>query len=292
MVRRGQRPVPEVGFAPGIGLPPGVEVVSLAQLHARVRSGSLAQPQRPSFHHLITLHSGTVPHTADFAEYALRPGEWLWTRPGQVQRWGHPGSATGTVIMFEASFVDTETLRLAHVDDAHAPVLRVPTAAESASLTTTLELLRKEYRSPSKPCAVHALRLRQALGLLLLRLAYLESVTRSSPEPADAIFVRFRQAVERHFATSRSVTDYARRLGYSPRTLSRATEQAAGIGAKRFIDRRVVLEAQRLLAHTDRTVTQIAMDLGFPSAANFTTFFHRHAGRTALEFRQQVRDED
>lgn len=37
-------------------------------------------------------------------------------------------------------------------------------------------------------------------------------------------------------AASREVTWYARRLGYSPRTLSRATQEAVGRSAKQFVD--------------------------------------------------------
>ncbi|KOG90185.1 transcriptional regulator, partial [Streptomyces varsoviensis] len=68
----------------------------------------------------------------------------------------------------------------------------------------------------------------------------------------------FRAAVERGFATSHRVADYARTLGYSPRTLSHASLAAAGVGAKEFIDRRVVLEAKRLLAHSELPAARIA----------------------------------
>jgi AraC-like DNA-binding protein len=48
----------------------------------------------------------------------------------------------------------------------------------------------------------------------------------------------------------------------------------------------VLLEAKRLLAHTDRTVLSIATRLGFTEASNFGKFFTRHTGVTPLEFRK------
>ncbi|MEU4201136.1 AraC family transcriptional regulator [Streptomyces sp. NPDC026294] len=106
---------------------------------------------------------------------------------------------------------------------------------------------------------------------------------------ASETFLRFRDAVERGFTRSRRVEDYARALGYSPRTLSRATAAATGVGAKEFIDRRVVLEAKRLLAHGDQTAARIAVRLGFADAANFAKFFQHRTGSTPISFRAEVR---
>jgi AraC-like DNA-binding protein len=89
----------------------------------------------------------------------------------------------------------------------------------------------------------------------------------------------------------RRVEDYARTLGYSPRTLSRATMASAGVGAKDFVDRRVILEARRLLAHSDRSAEQIATQLGFSSATNFSKFFRQRTGASPIAFRADVRGE-
>jgi AraC-like DNA-binding protein len=66
---------------------------------------------------------------------------------------------------------------------------------------------------------------------------------------------------------------------------------SAGVGAKDFIDRRVVLEARRLLAHSDRSAAQIATQLGFSSASNFTKFFRQRTGASPIVFRAEVRGE-
>lgn len=79
--------------------------------------------------------------------------------------------------------------------------------------------------------------------------------------------------------------DYARKLRYSTRTLTRATIAATGSGAKRFIDDRVLLEAKRLLVHTDLSAAAIGERLGFPSATVFTKFFRQRVGRTPTAFR-------
>lgn len=85
---------------------------------------------------------------------------------------------------------------------------------------------------------------------------------------------------------TRRAADYAHRLGYTVKTLTRACTAATGQPVKHVIDARVALEAQRLLAHTDEPVATIARRLGFPEPTNFGKFFTRCTGETPGTFRQ------
>ena len=71
------------------------------------------------------------------------------------------------------------------------------------------------------------------------------------------------------------------------RTLVRAAWEAAGTSPKAFIDARVLLEAKRLLAHTDWTSGRIAVHLGFSEPTNFAKFFRKGAGLSPEAFRTQ-----
>jgi AraC-like DNA-binding protein len=88
------------------------------------------------------------------------------------------------------------------------------------------------------------------------------------------------------------VEDYARQLGYSVRTLTRASHLATGYGAKRVIQERVLLEAKRLLVHTELTSTAIAARIGMPDPTTFGKFFRRQTGETPADFRARVRGLD
>jgi AraC-like DNA-binding protein len=214
----------------------------------------------------------------------------LWIRPGQVQQWGELGGAEGTVVYFEPAFLDADTARVAGLHDSYAPSVIDPDNASGNSLSTLAEQLLEEFDSLGElPLEVHTAVLRHLLAALVLRLSQAgdqPAGARTCPPPE--LFARFRALVERDFARSRDVSEYAAQLGYSPRTVSRATHEAFGVAAKEFIDRRVMLEAKRLLAHDELSATQIAAYLGFTSATNFTKFFRRHTGSTPGAFRHAV----
>ncbi|GAA2803354.1 helix-turn-helix domain-containing protein [Kitasatospora paracochleata] len=287
------RAIPEVPFAAPPGTPVGVEVMTLAELRRRhPRGGVFDRPQRPAFHHLLTLDAGTLRHTVDFTGYALEPGCWLWVRPGQVQQWGDLADAHGTLILFEPGFPDPATVAAARLDDPFAPAVQRPVGADRAALEAAVRHLHQEFEAGAAlPAEVHLALLRHLLAALVLRLAHLAAPVGAGAAEAGEAYLRFRHAVERDFTRTRRVEDYARALGYSPRTLSRATLAAAGVGAKEFVDRRVILEAKRLLAHSDRSAARIADHLGFADAANFAKYFHQRTGTTPIAFRTAVRGE-
>ncbi|MFI6865554.1 helix-turn-helix domain-containing protein [Nocardia sp. NPDC050406] len=282
--------IPDVGFAQPPGAPPGVEVLTLRQLHERtVGTPNIVAPQRPLFHHLLTT-SETLCHTIDFTTYRIEAGSWLWVRPGQIQQWGDLAAAQGTLILFEPGFLDTTTLATACVDDPHAPTLIAPGPADRPGIDLAAEHLRHSFeRFGRLPIDIHVCILRHLLSVLVLELSRVAAdAPPSRPDRVD-IYQRFRDAVERDFRSTRRLADYARELGYSPRTLSRATLAAVGVNAKEFIDRRVTLEAQRLLTHSDSSAARIAERLGFPSATNFNKFFRHRTGTTPMAFRNGIR---
>ncbi|MGK5730560.1 helix-turn-helix domain-containing protein [Streptomyces sp. URMC 124] len=272
------------------GTPAGVEVMPVAELRTRAPEGLLGTPQRLDFHQIIAVRSGATAHTVDFTGHWLEEGSVLWVRPGQVQQFGDPELIEGTVVLVQPGFLPSGSPVAAVADDPFRPVVWQPVGQDREAVFCAVGHLEADFRTGTGlPSDVHTDVLRHLLSVLVLRLAHLTAPVGSRvPAPADA-FLRFRAAVERDFATSHRVADYARALGYSSRTLSRATAAAAGVGAKEFIDRRVMLEAKRLLAHSGLPAARIAGRIGFDDAANFSKFFQHREGCSPGAFRSRMR---
>ncbi|MEV5592665.1 AraC family transcriptional regulator [Streptomyces sp. NPDC052496] len=289
--------IPEVAFTAPAGRPAGVEVLTLAELRDRADACALAVPHRPDFHHLLVVDSGRLRHTVDFRKYELCANDWIWVRPGQVHHFGTLTGAEGRLVLFESGFLDPATAAVARLEDWFGPAVHHPEGEEAQAVECALRHLHQEFGAlRGLPLETHIEVLRHLLAVLVLRVARLSARGRDGDGgqaegvcEASETFLRFRDAVERDFTRSRRVEDYARALGYSPRTLSRATAAATGVGAKEFIDRRVVLEAKRLLAHGDQTAARIAGRLGFADATNFAKFFQHRTGSTPISFRMEVR---
>lgn len=297
MVRNGQTPIVQVSYVPPTPAASGVEVLTLAELGRRMRGHPSAdRTQRPDFHLVLSVDRGVVWHMVDFQDQAVGPGEWLWVRPGQVQRFGDLtdlAAASGTVVMFPPGAVPATSASGIALDEPFGGSWWSPGGDDQRVLKEALRHLEREYDVTRTPAGVRAEILQHLLTVLLLRLR-MASVSgagagAASGEDAAATFGRFRAAVEAGFTAHRDVAHYARLLGYAPRSLTRATLAATGVGAKEFIDGRVVLEAKRLLAHGDDPVASVGAGLGFLDTSNFVKYFAARAGQTPAAFRRGFR---
>ncbi|GAA2455209.1 AraC family transcriptional regulator [Streptomyces glaucus] len=290
---RGTAGVPAVPYRPTPGRPPGLEVLDLPGLAARAagRELPLTVPVRPAFHLIVALRSGRLRCSVDFTSYLLAPGDWLWVWPGQVLQFPDgPGDGDGTVLVFPSGFPSAATDALIR-DGEHVPHrLVTPGAPRQAALLRLLDALVEEHAGLADlPLEAYIETLRNLLSVILVRLVHLADPRRRTRSGGSEPFQLFRQAVEEDFRRTHRVEDYAARLGYSPRTLTRATRAALGCGAKRYIDDRVLLEAKRLLIHTSLPPAVISERIGFTYPTVFSAFFRQHTGMTPTEFRSLAR---
>ncbi|MER5794968.1 AraC family transcriptional regulator [Streptomyces sp. NPDC001980] len=251
----------------------------------------LERVHRIDFHVVMLFTEGPVRHMIDFAEYEARAGDLLWIRPGQVHRFSRTCEYRGTVLTMQPGFLPRATVEATGLYRYDLPPLLRPDAPQLAALQASLANLQREYEdTETLPLSLHTSVLRHSLTAFLLRLAHLAaSSAEAARRQADTTFTLFRDAVEKDFAANHSVSAYADALGYSRRTLVRAVRAATGETPKGFIDKRVVLEAKRLLAHTDLPIGRVGAAIGFPDAANFSKFFHLHTGQTPVAFRAELR---
>jgi AraC-like DNA-binding protein len=133
--------------------------------------------------------------------------------------------------------------------------------------------------------------IRQVLLSLMLRVARWhrarqQAATHSQSTTQEA-YRLFRRELEKSFRLHWTVSQYAQRLGFSESTLNRACQAAAGQTAKVLIDRRLALEAARMLAHGLTSVAHVSHALGFSEPTNFVRFFSRMVGTTPTLFRTQ-----
>jgi AraC-like DNA-binding protein len=265
-----------------------IEVNTLKGIRDRGGPHEFLTPQRLDFDLLLHIERGSARHVVDFAGYPLRPGDLLWVRAGQVHQWGAIDDIEGTVVLFGPHTVDERTRDL-----IRSQLVRQRSRWPVADLTGTpvsqaLNLLtvsgadrREAGRADLRQAA-----LAHALAALLVQLVLVEPAdTVPAQGPTHEAYTWFRDHIEEHFRTWHKVSEYADRLGYSPRTLNRLARRHTGLTAKELIDERVVLEAKRLLSHSDLPASEVADQLGFDDASNFSSYFRRQAGMTPGAFR-------
>lgn len=268
----------------------GLELLTLAQFRGSpIKQQLLAEPERVAFGLILVIHAGRGEHGVDFQRIALQPGAVVFVRPGQVQQWCLREGLEGDVLLI-ASHVMQPSAATSGSPIAQALSLEAwPTRFELSlrerrNWRALAVMLRRELKQP----VVDELSAALARELYLCMLLRLARVARQDAPPASAqelLYRRFEQELESLVATRPSVQALAQTLRVSPTTLNRACRAQLARPAKEVIDRRIALEAQRMLVHSGATSAVIGEQLGFSEPTNFLKFFKRQIGMTPEAFR-------
>ncbi len=170
-----------------------------------------------------------------------------------------------------------------------APVhmrLRDVTAQQEAN--TLIEGLEREIKSNRN---AHSRAAHYRLGILsvfferLLETQPVDPNTLRAETTAAKLVAAYTDLIERDYRSHKGVADYAAELGVTPTHLTRCCNQSCGKSALAILRNRVHYEACIMLRETRTPVQDIAVALGFRSAAYFTRSFQTVAGQTPSKFR-------
>ncbi len=287
--------IPPIGYQPPAGYELDIEVFPASALISRASTAHLRTPSRIEFHQLICINEGRCTHMADFEKIPCRPGSVIIMRPGQVQRFDEKARWGGWLVLFRPEFYLPKT-EFNNRSQSHAllqleelPAHLALNKAEREAVEESITRMFRDAQLHTGQETVKAL-LRTELHALLIRLQLAHEQRQMPHHATFALFERFRQyrlAVERGLHQHHQVGDYAKLLGWSEKSIGRATLEVAGVTAKRYLSQCITLEAKRLLAHTDVPISAISDKLGFDEATNFIKFFRRETGLVPGEFRKQ-----
>lgn len=243
------------------------ECVALSDLRRRMGDTVLMQLEQLRFDMVVAPNEGSGTHEVDFETAVVGPDRWLHIRSGQVHRWILDG--------FEADLILLEPRSVSPAWRPGPFTIEV-TDDQRHDLQPLLELLRHRRRADPDRATLLAIR------DLVVRWLSLDAAGDSTG--IDPLYSSFRAMLDREVLKTRSVAQYAKQLSCSTRTLARACARAGAPSPKRLIDEAVLLEAQRLLALPDATVTGTSVALEFDEVTNFTKFFKRVGGQAPTEW--------
>jgi len=97
------------------------------------------------------------------------------------------------------------------------------------------------------------------------------------------------QWLEAHSSAAPTLADAAREAGYSPFHFLRIFSGVLGLTPHQHLVRARLRRAARLLAEGQRSITDVAYDVGFGDLSNFVRTFQRAAGVSPRAFRRAAR---
>jgi AraC-like DNA-binding protein len=104
-------------------------------------------------------------------------------------------------------------------------------------------------------------------------------------EDLNRRLLRARDAMDRAYAEPLDVPAVAAVAHISPAHFSRTFRQVFGETPHRYLQRRRVERSMFLLRETDRSITDVCLDVGFTSLGTFSSTFTKIVGETPTAYR-------
>ncbi|WP_298878199.1 helix-turn-helix domain-containing protein [uncultured Polaribacter sp.] len=236
------------------------------------------------------IQEGTGTYNIDFESYTFNDNVLFFLSPGQVFTVDSEQIKTAYKLTFVRDFycIQTHDAEVACngilFNNIYETPFVKPCQKETAKLNFILESLIEEFQQ--NETAQYDM-LQAYLKQFIINAVRVKKENHIIKEDTETrLFKDFSLLVEQNFRTLHSVTDYAKRLALSPKSITKHFQKLGAKTPSDFIKSRILLEAKRLLIYTDKTVKEIAFELGFNDPAYFTRFFTKAISKSPLQFKK------
>lgn len=263
-------------------------------------SEDITRPHIHSFYQIIWFKTGKGKHYVDFNEYEVSDNTIFFIAKNQVHAFDDQSNYEGYVIHFSESFIVQKEndidffLKCNIFNNPH----QLPSCCVGSENERQLEeyilQMQEEVQGTEEFGSEELLRLYLKAFLIKVqrRKSELEELHQSTTpflvDEKRVQLIDFVNLVEENYRKGLTVAAYAEMLSISIRTLSNLTRQQLNKKPSQIIQERIVLEAKRLLLHSDLNINQIADELGFEDFSYFTKYFKKHTKQSPSSFRKSI----
>ncbi|HET8804490.1 MAG TPA: AraC family transcriptional regulator [Aequorivita sp.] len=253
-----------------------------------------AQPDEPhshNFEELLIGVEGKLVHFIDFKKVTTQAPFISFITKGKVHRIipkTHQGKCDIWGIRFKSEFIPETTFQLYSFYHDQANI-KLEEGYCFERLLTLCKMMHDESLQENPSYSI----LKQLLSVLFTMIE-LERKKLDSPEETlqktqNVSFGNFLAILEENYHRPLGVDFYAEKLFMSSRNLNLICQNILEQSVSEIIETRKLIEAKNLLISTEKTVAEIAYELGYNENSYFSNVFKKKSGQSPGEFRNEMR---
>ncbi|TAH19539.1 MAG: AraC family transcriptional regulator [Cytophagales bacterium] len=269
-----------------------VEIVDLENL-VQNSAPFLTVPHRTDFYHIFIFQNCNPIHSIDFETIEIQPFSLLFLDKDRVHQFDKNLNYKGKILIFTEDFFcvnenDLKFLRSSILFNDLFDQANVLVGEGISQFFQICEWIEKELNTINDALSKDIIKNCVHNFLLLAERKKRQQGFKAFKKSADLDYtLLFKDLLEQNFSQIKNVSQYADKMAISEKRLNQALSKILGKNPKEMIDERVLLEAKRLLVHTNLSIKEIAYKLGFEEPTNFIKYFRKHTQSTPTEFREQ-----
>ena len=265
----------------------GISIDRISFTDIRIFEGG-EQSHRHDGHGFFLLERGSISIDIDFQRYDIISPSVIYVHPDQVHR-----TLTSENVTVSSWAITKENLNpeyLAILEDL-TPAKPIVLDTDMFSIISEAVSLCLKFAERKNDKLYHSLLKDSCNALVALVASQYLALTKSIDKHSrfEVINKAFRELLERNYSTEKRPAAYAQKLNISTPYLNECVKGTTGYSVSHHLQQRVILEAKRMLSHSDRSVKEIATALGYDDYPYFSRLFTKVTGITALTFRNKNR---
>jgi len=250
---------------------------------------SIKQSHRDEYHLFFLQEKGTTTIEIDFKKYTIKPSSVIFIHQNQVHRTLAFKNATICIWAISNENLNPEYLKLLEAITPAKPLVLKQEAFSVISEAVSLCIKLSERKNEKLYYSLLDGSCNTLIGLVISQ--YLvQSKPLDKLSRFEIVNKAFKELLEHNFVSAKRPSEYAQQLNISTAYLNECIKSVTGHSVSHQIQQRVILEAKRLLYHSDKSVKEIATELGYDDYPYFSRLFTKVTGMTALAFRNKNHD--
>jgi len=249
------------------------------------------KPHKHDFYLLLLFTKGSGIHYVDFNSYPIKPGAVFMLSPGQVHSWKLSNNIDGYVFFHSKTFYDEgytneKITNYPFFNSTHNQPFVIVKKINLAPIELLFKEILKEYQQ-SKPLRLN--KLHALVNILYIELTRIYTTGKKiKNEKYLNAAKKLEYLIDVHYKEIKFPTEYASLMNMTERHLNRITKTCLSKTPTELISDRIILEAKRMLIHSDCIVSEVAEELGYFDSSYFSRFFKKKCGKTPAQFATSV----
>ena len=251
-------------------------------------------PHTHDFIEIVYVLKGKMRHSMGGVSYDTESGDLLFMNRGCTHAFECRGDAAYINILFSPELLGEglvtpenafSVLALTAFDemrsDSDFGLLRFFGAERSEIETLILSMLWEyEGKLPSWETVVG-----NSLSTLVVKMLR-KSAPRMTGVEEKRLWRELSDYIDQNLGASLSLSELAERSFYNPSYFSRIFKERFGVGFIEYVTKKRLDVAVHLLTESDRSIDEIASEVGFSDRSSLHRAFVRHLGQTPADFRK------